>query len=199
MENTSVHDSIGATVLRNSGEWARSKISGIYYVKCFDPEGNLKWEDTADNLITDVGANFLLNQGFGATQNSTYFLGLISSVGWTAVAAGQTMASHTTGGWQEAGNGSNYPVWTSPATNARATITWNAAGSRAKAIASAASFTIGATGGTVKGCFIVTGSGAVATNNDTNGTLYSCGTFTGGDKIVGVSDTLQVSYTTSLS
>jgi hypothetical protein len=75
---------------------------------------------------------------------------------------------------------------------------WASASGRAKALNAALSFVIATTGGTVKGCFIVTGSGAVATNNDTNGTLYSAGVFTGGDKIVDVGDTLQVSYSTSV-
>lgn len=196
MEKVNVNDRADATIVRGGGSAEVAKVKGRYVVKCFDKDGNLKWEDTIENVVTDVGANLMLDTFLGGSANSTYFLGLISSVGWSAVAAGDTMSSHS--GWNEAGNGVNYPTWTTPASNARATVTWNSASSRSKAIASAASFTID-TGGTVKGCFIVTGSGAVATNNNTSGTLYSAGAFTGGDKVVSSSDTLNVSYSTSLT
>ena len=174
---------------------------GRYFAQCFDKNGKLKWEEGFDNVVTDVGANLMLNQAFGAAQNTLFFLGLISSVGYTGIpVVADTMASHaaTNHVWVEAGNGSNYPTWSTPSTNARATITWSAASGRAKAIASAASFVFATNGGTVKGCFIVTGSGAVATNNDTNGTLYSAGVFTGGDRVVQVADTLNISYSTSV-
>lgn len=179
-----------------------NKISGKYVAKCFDKDGNLKWEDTIDNVVTDVGANLLLDGALGAVQNTAYFLGLISSVGYTGIpVVADTMASHASGGhvWVEAGNGSNYPLWSTPGSDARATLTWSAAGSRAKAIASAASFIFAGTGGTIKGCFIVTGSGAVATNASTAGTLLSAGVFTGGDKVVQVADTLAVSYTLTIN
>jgi len=195
MEKINITDINSAITIRRNNEMEQLKVKGFYVVKCLDVNGNTKWEDTIENIVTDVGANMMLDQMFGATQNSTYFLGLISSVGYVSVpVVANTMASHAT--WVEAGNGSNYPTWTSPASNARATITWSAASSRQKALSSSASFTI-ATGGTVKGCFVVTGSGAVSTNNSTAGTLYSAGTFAA-DKIVDALDTLQVSYTTQL-
>jgi hypothetical protein len=116
-------------------------------------------------------------------------MGLISSVGYGAgPAAADTMSSHA--GWVEAGFSTNYPLYTTP----RKTCAWSAAAAGSKALSAALSFPIITTGGTVKGAFLVFGSGAVSTINDTNGTLLSAGTFTGGDKIVGVGDTLQVSY-----
>ena len=175
-------------------------VHGVYRVQCHDKDGNLKWEDTIDNVVTAVGKNLMLDQTFGGTQNSTYFLGLISSVGYTGIPVDtDTMASHATSGhvWNEAGNGSNYPNWSG--SNVRQTITWSAASGGSKTIASPASFTIATNGGTVKGCFIVTGSGASATNNNTSGVLYSAGVFSNGDKVVSVGDTLTVPYTTSLT
>ncbi len=50
-------DVIGATVLRSSGISEMLKLKGKYTAKCFDKNGNLKWEDTIENLVTDVGAN----------------------------------------------------------------------------------------------------------------------------------------------
>ena len=100
--------------------------------------------------------------------------------------------------WVEAGNGSNYPNWSTPASNARASMSFASASGRAKALSSAAQFIIATNGGTVKGCFVVFGTGAVSTNNNTSGVLYSAGVFSGGDKVVGIGDTLQVSYSTSV-
>jgi hypothetical protein len=186
-------DQVGATILRASAIKEVAGATGVYTAKCFDKNGNLKWEDTIDNLVTDVGANQLLDSAFGAGPIAGPFLGLISSVGYTTgPAVGDTMGSH--GGWNEAGNGVNYPNWSTPAANARRTIAFNAASGRAKALTATADFLIATNAGTVKGCFMVFGTGAVATNNDTNGSLLSAGVFTGGDKVLGIGDTLQTSY-----
>jgi hypothetical protein len=197
MESVNVKDSNGAGVTRGSGIAEQLKLKGQYFAKCFNENGNLKWEDTIDNVVTDVGANQLLDSAFGAGPVAGPYLGLISSVGYTGVpVVGNTMSSHST--WNEAGNGVNYPNWSTPSSNARATIAFAGASGRAKALSSAASFVIATNGGTVKGCFIVFGTGAVATNNSTAGVLYSAGLFTGGDKVVGIGDTLNVSYSTSV-
>ena len=190
-----------ATILRGAGITEHSHATGKYFVQCFDKDGNLKWEDEAQNVVTDVGANQLLDSAFGAGPVAGPFLGLISSVGYTGVpVTGDTMASHASVGhvWNEAGNGSNYPNWSTPASNARASVSFSAASGRAKAISSVAQFIIATNGGTVVGCFLVFGSGAVATNNDTNGKLYSAGVFSGGNKVVSIGDTLQCSYSTSI-
>jgi hypothetical protein len=190
-----------ATILRGSGIEEQVRAGGLYFCRALDSKGRVKWEDSIHNVVTDVGANLMLNQAFGGAQNTAYYLGLISSVGYTGIpVVGDTMASHASSNhaWVEAGNGSNYPNWSTPASNARATCVWSAAAGRAKALSAALSFVIATNGGTVEGCFIATGSGAVATNNDTNGVLYSAGVFTNGEKVLGVGDTLQVSYSTSV-
>jgi len=192
-------DSCDARVIRPARCEADSLSSGIFTARCFDKDGKLKWEDTAKNVVTDLGANYKLNQCFGGAQNTAYYLGLISSVGYTGIpAVGDTMtiASHSSR-WVEAGNGSAYPNWSTPASNTRGICAWSAAAARAKALSAALSFVIATNGGTIKGCFIVTGPGAVATNNSQNGTLYSAGVFTGGDKVVEIGDTVQVSYSTT--
>jgi len=151
-----------------------------------------EWKDTIKNLVTDVGKNYALD-GFLQTAVTIVgpFMGLISSVGWSAVAAGNTMGSHA--GWTEAG-GANAPTYS----GTRKTCAWSAASGGTKALSAALSFTF--TGaGTVKGCFIVLSTGAVNTIDSTAGTLYSCGLFTGGDKTVVSTDVLNVSYTASLN
>jgi hypothetical protein len=174
----------------------RAEIHGHYHFEFFDKDGVKQWEDDIENLVTTVGKNAALDAFLaGAAYTVTGpFLGLISSVGYGAgPAAGDTMASHA--GWAEAGASTNYPLLT-----ARLTMNghWNAAAAGAKALTAALAFTIGATGGTVKGAFAVFGAGAVATLTDANGTLLSAGLFSGGDQVVSAGGTLNVSYTMSL-
>ena len=116
-------------------------------------------------------------------------MGLISSVSYTAVAAADTMASHA--GWLEAG-GANAPTYTGN----RKTAAWSTATAGAKSLSAALGYAMTGTG-TVKGAFLVYGTGALATKDDSNGTLWSAGTFTTGDKAVVNGDTLNVSYSTS--
>jgi hypothetical protein len=189
-----------ATILRGSHTSEQGKAKGRYIIRCRDKNGKIKWIDTIDNIITDLGANQLLDSAFGSGPVAGPFLGLISSVGYTGIpVVADTMSSHSSGGhvWNEAGNGANNPLWSTPASNARVAVSFSAAAGRAKAISAVAQFVI-STGGTVKGCFLVFGTGAVATNNNTSGVLYSAGLFTAGDKVLGVGDTLQTSYSTSV-
>ncbi len=151
-----------------------------------------KWDDKAPNVVTTVGKNLALDTylaGSSYTVTGPY-IGLISSASWSAVDAADTMSSHA--GWLEAGN-AHAPTYTAP----RKTCAWNPAGSGAKALSAALAFGITGTG-TVKGVFVVFGTGAVSTIDNTSGTLYSAGLFSGGDKAVGNGDTINASYTASL-
>lgn len=147
----------------------------------------VKWEADIPNLVTTVGKNFLLDNGLnGSAYTAAFFMGLISLVSYTAVAAGDTQASHA--GWLEAGN-ANAPTFS----GARKTAAWSAASAGSKALSAGLVFTF--TGaGTVKGCFLTTGSVV----DGTTGTLYSAGLFSGGDQPVVSTNTLTVSYTASL-
>jgi hypothetical protein len=185
-----------AVAIARGGFSERAEAHGKYhfeYIDAFDSRFN--WEADIDNIVTTVGKNAMLDAALAGSSYSAVgpFMGLISSVSWSAVAAGDTMSSHA--GWLEAGSGSNYPLLT-----ARLTCNggWSAASNGAKALATARSFTIGGTGGTVKGCFLVFGTGAVNTIGDTNGTLLSAGVFSGGDQIVNAGGTLNVTYSMSL-
>ena len=51
-------------------------------------------------------------------------------------------------------------------------------------------------GGTVAGCFLVTGSGASSTQSNTSGVLYSAGAFATA-KVTTVGDTVSVTYSTT--
>jgi hypothetical protein len=62
--------------------------------------------------------------------------------------------------------------------------------------ASPITYTITGAGGTVYGCFLVTGSGAVSTQSSTAGTLYSEGNFATA-KVTTAGDTVSVTYSTT--
>jgi hypothetical protein len=62
--------------------------------------------------------------------------------------------------------------------------------------ATAITYTITGAGGTIYGCFLVTGTGAVSTQSSTAGTLYSEGNFTTA-KTTTSGDTVSVTYQTT--
>lgn len=148
-----------------------------------------KWEDGIENLVTTVGANLLLDTLLAGSAYTTVgpYMGLINTNA-SAAAIGDTMASHA--GWLEVG-AANAPLYTAP----RKTISFSAASGKSKASTGTYTFAIITTGGTVGGCFLVTGTGALSTIDNTAGVLYSAGAFTGGSKTVGVGDSLTVTYT----
>ena len=181
----------GAALVRGGGLAEQCELHGVYHVECVGEDGKVKWTDIIENLVVNVGKNLMLDSTLQTAVTVVGpFMGLISSVSYSAIAAGDTMSSHS--GWTEAG-GTNAPTYTSP----RKTAAWNAASAGSKALSSALSFAITGTG-TIKGAFLVTGSGALSTIDNTAGTLFSAGLFSGGDRAVINGDTLNVSYTASL-
>jgi hypothetical protein len=198
-EKCNANANCDASITRGGCLCEQSQAKGKYYVTCTDKDGNLKWEDTIDNVVCTVGKNVMLDAALAGSPYSVTgpFMGLISSVSYGAgPVVGDTMSSHS--GWYEAGTGSYYPLYHFSGSSIRGTCAWAAAGSGSKALSAALAFSIVTTGGTVKGAFIVYGTGAVNTIGDTNGYLYSSGLFSGGDKVLGVGDSLNVSYQTSL-
>ena len=185
----------GATirVATSGGLGEQVHAEGIYRVKCFAyQDGPLLWEETIPNVVATVGKNLMLQTALTGSAYTVVgpYMGLISSVSYTSgPAAGNTMASH--GGWTEAGS-TNAPTFAS-----RGTPAFGTASAGAIALATVTSFTM--TGaGTLKGAFIVYGTGAVTTLMSTAGTLLSAGTFTGGDQPVVSGNVVQVSYSLSL-
>lgn len=179
-----------AAMARMAGVRESVNVNGKFDVECFDKDGNLKWRDTIENVVTTVGRNLALDTFLAGSAYTVVgpFMGLISSVSYGAgPLVGDTMASH--GGWLEAGV-TNAPTYTVP----RKTCAWAAAANASKSLSAALAFVFTGSG-TVKGCFLVYGTGALSTIDNTAGTLYSAGLFTGGDKVVVATDTLNVSYT----
>lgn len=161
---------------------------GTYVVECVGADGAVKWRDSIENLLTTLGKHDLLDKYLaGSAYTAAFYLGLISSVGFSAIAAADTMASHA--GWTEAGvaNAPTYSQATRPA------AVWAAAAAGAKALSTPLAYSI-TSAGTIKGAFLTT----VSTKDGTTGLLFSAGTFSGGDKVVANTDTLNVSYQLSV-
>jgi hypothetical protein len=191
-ERANAREHNDASVIRGTGLGERADAHGRYEIECIGADGKLKWREVIENVVCTVGKNLALDSFLAGAAYTVVgpYMGLISSVSYTAVAAGDTMASHS--GWLEAG-GANAPTYTGN----RKTAVWSAATAGGKALSAALSFAITSTG-TVKGAFLNFGTGAVATKDDTGGVLWSAGTFSTGDKAVVNGDTLNVNYSTSL-
>jgi hypothetical protein len=193
-ERANAREHNDASVVRGSGIGEHADAHGRYEIECIGADGKLKWREVIDNVVATVGKNLMLDSSLAGAAYTVVgpYMGLISSTSYTAVAAGDTMASHS--GWLEAG-GANAPTYTGN----RKTAVWSAATAGGKALSAALSFAITSPStGIVKGVFLCFGTGAVATKDDTNGTLWSAGTFNTGDKAVVNGDTLNVNYSTNL-
>jgi hypothetical protein len=170
-------------------------VEGHYHVECRDKDGNVKWAEQFPNLVAAVGKELMLDtllKGVAYTVNGP-FLGLIGA--GPSFDATDTMASHA--GWTEF---IDYTVGGSAirgtALFASASSTGASPSNVTSSAASAITYTITGAGGTVAGCFLVTGPGASSTQNNTSGVLYSAGAF-GTPKITTAGDTVSVTYSTT--
>jgi len=172
-------------------------IHGSYHAICRDKDGNIKWEDKFPNLVVAVGKQLMLDT---LLKGSAYtvvgpFLGL-TKVSLTP-AATDTMTTLVT---TNAGEFINYTVGGSAvrgtAVFASATSSGTTPSNVSNSSATSITYTITGAGGTIYGCFLVTGTGAVSTLSNTSGTLYSEGNFTT-SKAVTAGDTVAVTYSTT--
>jgi hypothetical protein len=182
-ETAKATDAQSASLVAGTGATEITSITGAYTVECFDADGNLKWSDQIKNLVVTVGKNFMLDTTFsGTTYSAAWYLGLVDGTSSPTYNAANTMASHS--GWTEF---TDYSESTRPAP------TWSAASAGSKAT-TATSFSITGSG-TVAGAFMTTDS----TKSGTTGTLFSAGNFSGGSRTVASGDTLNVTYTATLT
>lgn len=188
-----------ATITLNAGAKANETvgIEGFYEVKCHDKDGNLKWEDSFPNLVNAVGKQLMLDtllKGSAYTVTGP-FLGLISGASPTFGTGSDTQTSHA--GWTEF---VNYTVGGSAVRGTAVFASATSAGSTPSNVttsaAAAITYTITGAGGTVGGCFLVTGTGATSAQSNTGGTLYSAGAFTTA-KVTTAGDTVSVTYSTT--
>lgn len=161
-------------------------VENYYHVECFDPEGNLKWEETIENLVTTEGLNYIMNAGFkSGTQIGTWYVGLKDT---GAAAAGDDAATmgFSPAAWTE---------YTEYDEAARQTLTLGTvtAGSVDNS-SNVAAFTIGSPAPDVYGVFLTDDS---TKNGQSPATvLYGVGDFASA-KVVDPNDTLNVTVTLS--
>jgi hypothetical protein len=191
-------DSAIATL--NAGAQANETlgIEGFYRVECRDKDGNLKWEESFPNLVNEVGKELMFDTLLSTTGTYTTvgpFLGLISGASPTFGTGTDTQTSHA--GWTEF---VNYTVGGSAVRGTAVFSASTSTGSTPTNVttcgAAAITYTITGAGGTVGGCFLVTGPGASATQSNTGGVLYSAGAFAVA-KITTAGDTVSVTYSTT--
>lgn len=165
-------------------------VHGRYSVTCLGKDGSVKWTENFDNLVTTEGKNHLLNNGLAGPATAVNVRMSLITSGTPVV--GDTYATHA--GFTELGAG---------VVAARGTPTFNAASAGSKATSTAVAFSVIGTG-TVTGCAInaivgaVGNLGNVADTATAGGILYSAGLF-GSSKSVSNGDTLNVTYSTSLT
>ena len=148
-----------------------------------------------DNAVTTEGKNKLFNVMFkGTTPITTWYVSLISSVGYTALAVADDYADigQSADAWKEFTTYNDDA--NSQSATTRPTMVLNSASGGSISTTSAAVFDI-TTAGTVKGAFIVGGPTAQTKGDHTaGGTLWSEGLFSAGDSPVNVGDQLKVTY-----
>ena len=171
-------------------------VEGQWHVECRDAQGNLKWTEEFPNLVVAAGKELMLNTLLKGSSYSVTgpFLGLTNAT--LTPAATDTMTTLVGGGKEFV----NYTVGGSAvrgtAVFASATSTGTTPSNVTSSTATGITYTITGAGGTVYGCFLVLGTGAVSTQSNTGGTLYSEGNFAVA-KATTAGDTVTVTYSTT--
>lgn len=192
-DSARAHDELGANMMAAGGFDDSAAWRGRFEMRCLDNEGKVLWEDVAENLLTTIGKNLALDTLLAGSSYSVTgpFIGLISSVGFSAVSAADTMASHA--GWNEAQGVTNVPDYTGN----RQTPSFSAASAGSKAQSAALNYVF-TSSGTIQGAFMALNTGAVATKNSTAGSLLNAGTLAAAQPVIS-GNTLQVSFTVNLT
>jgi phospholipase/lecithinase/hemolysin len=191
-ENSKADDQSSALVARNDGISETNIVTGIFNVECVGEDGQVKWTETFPNQVTTVGRNDMLDKYFeGSAYTAVWYMGLVDNTSFSTYAAADTLASHS--GWLEF---LNYTI--SGSSTNRATISFGT-GSAGSLASSATSFTISGAGGTVLGALVTVTQARNTASNGGAGVLYSAGSFTGGARTVVATDTLNVTYTATLT
>jgi len=163
-----------------------ARAGGVFTVQCFDKDGNLKWEESAHNLVVNEGLQKMNTEFFkGSGYTAAWYLGLVTGPGsGNTYAAGDTLATHA--GWSEdtGYSGNRKSVTFGTATTADPSVITNSG--------SPSVFSMNATT-TIAGAFLTN----VATG--TSGVLFSVANFQApGDRSVVSGDSLSVTYTFNL-
>lgn len=188
-ENSKAVDTVAASLSRLAGSAEGASAKGVYTLECRDAEGNIKWTQDISNLVVNAGLQDMNAKYFtGSSYTAAWYVGLYGAASSNNPAAGDTASSHA--GWTEITPYSNAtrPTCTfGTPTTANPSVATNSA--------SPAAFNINATD-TVGGAFLISNS----TKGGTTGVLFSASDFQSpGDRTVASGDTLNVTYTFSLT
>jgi hypothetical protein len=188
-EKSKAGDLVGAALTRAVGADGTASAAGQYKIECRDAQGNLKWTIEPTNLVVNQGLQDMNAKYFtGSSYTAAWYIGLYGAAASNNPVAGDTAASHA--GFTEIVPYSNA---TRPACTFGTPTTANP--SVATNSASPAAFNINATA-TVGGAFLISNN----TKSGTSGILFSASDFTSpGDRTVASGDTLNVTYTFSLT
>jgi hypothetical protein len=156
------------------------KVRGFWSVEAFDPATDKAlWSERLKNAATTEGLTHLLSSTFAAgSQVAAWYMGLISSSGYTGVDDSDTMASHA--GWAEA---TGYSSATRPQWTPLAVAAGIATNSSEVVLTATASLS-------VRGFFVT----SVSTKGGTTGTLWSTALFSTARSLV-AGNGLRLRYT----
>ena len=176
-EQASMGASFGAGLIANPGMAEKTGAPRfVYEVECVGADGEVKWVERIENLVTTAGKTDLIDKYFkGSAYTAAWYMGL---KGTGSAAAGDTLASHA--GWSEV----------TPYSGNRPAITFGTTSSGSNT-ATAVSYSCNGSA-TVAGAFVA------SVNTGTSGTLYSAGDFAASRAVVS-GDTLNVTLTVSAS
>ncbi len=182
-EPMNLKQGVGCQAVRNRNTIDQFLPTGKLQVEHRDKDGKLIGIYDFHNDITNEGKNLILEVMFkDGTQiaSASWFIGLISNSGYSALAAGDTMASHA--GWTEfTGYSQSTRVAWGPGVPASQLITNG----------TPATFDI-TSSGTLKGVFIPSNS----TKSGTTGKLWATALFSA-DVPVNNGDQIKITYTVS--
>ena len=162
----------------------KTHIGFVYVYECFDADGRLKWRDLEENIIPDVGRDYLLNAGLlSGAQLPNWYIGLDENT--RTPLAGDTMTSLLA----DCGEVTTY----TSSGSLRLALTGSLSAGVFSNIASPAEFVFTAAK-TIKGGFIASS----AAQGATSGTLLSA-VANSSPKPVGIGETLRVTAGLSLT
>jgi hypothetical protein len=182
-------DQNSAEVVRGAGASDQCHLGGTFFFECFDKDGNLKWTETAENVVTNQGKGGMMNSylDLSPALPAAWYMSLITN--GTAIST-STYATPTV------------TEITSSIVATRPTVAWTAWSSTNSASIAATTTAFSVIGtATIIGNMLVTAvsSGSIISNTTgSGGILFSSSSFTGGSKNVSSGDTLNVSYSLSI-
>ncbi len=183
VEPINLKQEVEFVMTRNRKAEDKFNPKGRFKVEHLDKDGNVKGVYDFNNDITNEGKNYILETMFhdgSQIASTSWFIGLISSSGYSALAAADVMNSHA--GWTE---------FTGYSQSTR--VVWGMGAASGQAITNASPATFDITGtGTLKGVFIASNS----TKSGTSGKLWATALFSA-DVPVSNGDQIKITYTVS--